>query len=134
MKLTKISRHLFLASLLAMFLAAPALAGFEGPGAQAGGGFQGPGTDVPNATVQQVKNMADDSVVSMTGNITSKVTGTKDKYIFRDASGEMTVEIGHKRFGGQTVTPANTVRLVGKVDKDFGRAVEVDVKQIEIVK
>lgn len=117
---------------LTAFLAVPAFAAFEGPGGA--GGFQGPGTTAPTTTVAQAKNMADDAIVTLTGNVVSKVTGKKDKYVFRDATGEMIIEIDHKRFRGQTVTPADTVRITGEVDKDFGRAAKIDVKMLEVVK
>ena len=125
--------RLFVALILTAFLAVPAFAAFEGPGADGKGGFKGSGANAPASTVEQVKNLADDVIVAVTGNVISKVAGSKDKYNFRDASGEMIVEIDQKRFRGQTVTPETTVRLIGKVDKDFGKPVKLDVKQLEVI-
>lgn len=125
MRVVEIVLRVVVVAVLVLCLGVPAFAAFQGPETTGAGG---------GATVQQVKNMADDTHVTLTGSIVSYVSGTDDKYIFRDASGEIVVEIDHKRFRGQTVTPADTVRITGEVDKDFGRAAEVDVKQIEVLK
>lgn len=89
------------------------------------GGFSGPnGTMV---TVKQAQDMKDDAWVTMRGNIEKRI-GDED-YLFRDATGTMTVEIDHKRWEGQTVGPKDNVELQGKLDKDFN-SLEMDVKQI----
>lgn len=124
---------------LAMFVAAPAFAAFQGPGAGGkgayqGGGFQGPGSGGNPMTVAEAKKQWDDAIVTLTGNIVSKAQGTKDKYLFRDATGEIIVEIDHKRWMGQDVSPANTVRITGEVDKDFGKPTEIDVKVLQVLR
>ena len=89
------------------------------------GGFSGPnGTMV---TVKQAQDMKDDAWVTMRGNIEKRI-GDED-YLFRDATGTMTVEIDNKRWEGQTVGPKDNVELQGKLDKDFN-SLELDVKQI----
>lgn len=90
------------------------------------GGFNGPNGTV--ATVKQAQDMSDDAWVTMRGNIEKRI-GDED-YLFRDATGTMTVEIDHKRWQGQTVGPKDTVELQGKLDKDFN-SLELDVKQIK---
>ncbi len=115
--------------LLSLFLTSPAMAAFE-DGKSAQGGFYGPGATA--ATVQQAKTMPDDSYVTLTGSIISKVG--KEDYIFRDDTGEIKVDIDDKYFYNVKVTPQNTVRIVGEVDKDFGKAVEIDVKSLEVLK
>jgi len=69
----------------------------------------------------------------LTGNIIMRVAGSDDKYIFRDATGEIVVDIDDKLFGGRTVTPQTRVRLSGKVDKDLMEPAKVDVKSFEIL-
>lgn len=121
---------------LCALLASPAMAAFQGPGSDQAGGFTGPGVTAAGSnatTVEKAKTMHDDSIVTLTGNIVSKQPGSKDKYMFRDATGDILVEIDHKRFMGKDVTPANTVRITGEVDKDFGKAIEIDVKNLEVV-
>lgn len=121
-----------LALLLALFIAAPAVAGFNDPSARQGG-FSGPGAQSPATTVSQARGMRDDARVTLTGNIVSQLPTDHDKYIFRDATGEITVDIDQKDFRGQNVTPANTVRITGEVDKEFGRGAEIDVKYLEVL-
>lgn len=123
-----------LALALALFMSSPVLAAFDGPGAApANGGFQGPTSGSAADTVAAVKTMRDDTRVVLTGNIVSKVAGSKDEYMFKDATGEIQTEISDKVFGGLRVTPETKVRIYGKVDKDFGKRLEIDVKNLEIV-
>lgn len=96
---------------------------------QAAGGFNGPNTGA--MTVEKAKTMSDDTWVTLRGNIEQRIGG--DHYTFRDASGTMNVDIDHKRWNGQTITPKDTVELQGKIDKDWN-SVELDVKQITKVK
>lgn len=112
-------------------LAMPALAA---PGGKAPGGFSGPVSGAQADTVAKALTLSDDAPVVLTGNIVSQVAGSKDKYIFKDASGEVRMEIERKVFAGQTVTPQDTVRVIGKVDKDLGKDVEIEAKMLEIVK
>lgn len=114
--------------LLALALALPAQAAYVG-GGQAGG-YTGPG--VNNATtVKAVKSMRDDSFVTLTGRIVSRIGG--DKYVFQDSTGQITVDIDDEDFRGQSVSDQTTVRITGEVDKDFGQPVEIDVKSLEII-
>lgn len=96
---------------------------------QAAGGFNGPSAGA--MTVEKAKTMSDDTWVTLRGNIEQRIGG--DHYTFRDASGTMNVDIDHKRWNGQTITPKDTVELQGKTDKDWN-SVELDVKQITKVK
>lgn len=130
--LEEIMRYLLSLALVAL-LAAPALAAFEGPGSNAAG-FQGPTSGVQATTVDKAQKCSDDAPVVLTGNIISREAGSKDKYMFRDATGEILVDIDNKVFAGRQVTPQNTVRLTGKVDKDMLKPVKVDVKVLEILK
>ncbi|MEW7313555.1 NirD/YgiW/YdeI family stress tolerance protein [Buttiauxella gaviniae] len=118
--------------------AAPAIAaqqgGFSDPNApatqtttqnQTAGGFVGPSGS--NTTAAQAKSLSDDTWVTLRGKIESRIGG--DHYIFRDASGTINVDVDHKRWNGQTITPKDTVEIQGEVDKDWN-SVEIDVKQI----
>mgnify|MGYP002067290956 CR=1 FL=1 len=64
---------------------------------------------------------------AMRGNIEKRVSD--DDYIFRDATGTMKVDIDHKRWEGQNITPKDKVEIQGELDKDFN-SVELDVKKI----
>lgn len=123
---------------LAAFLASPAYAAFDGPGAKTSvasqSGFQGPVGGAMADTVAKALTLSDDSPVVLTGNIVMQIAGSKDDYIFKDATGEIKVDIDRKVFRDRRVTPENTVRISGKIDKDLGKDIEVDVKALEIIK
>ncbi len=89
---------------------------------KAGGFVHG---DMQISTVKAAMDMKDDAMVSLKGNIEKQIK--KDKYMFKDATGSMVVEIDKKVWNGQTVSPADTVILTGEIDKDFDKAkLEVD--------
>ncbi|AIU90345.1 YgiW/YdeI family stress tolerance OB fold protein [Pectobacterium odoriferum] len=108
--------------------------------AQSGGGFVNPETpavgthkggfiDQQNSltTVDKAKELRDDSWVTLSGNIEKRIGD--ENYLFRDSTGTMEVEIDHKRWNGQMVSPTDKVEIQGELDKDFN-SVELDVKQI----
>lgn len=117
-------------------LAVPAYAAFEGPnsGGQSMGGFQGPTGGVQADTVKKAQSSWDDAPVVLTGNIVERLAGSDDKYLFKDATGQIIVDIDHEIFAGRTVTPQTKVRLSGKVDKDMMEPIKIDVKVLEILK
>lgn len=128
---------ILLSSLLLLALAVPAWAepGFQGPGAGQGGGFQGPTAGIQADTVAKALKCWDDAPVILTGHIVQRYAGSDDKYLFKDASGEMIVEIDFAVFAGRSVTPDTKVRLSGKLDKDgMMEPAKVDVKVLEILK
>ena len=98
------------------------------------GGFQGPTSGVQADTVAKALKAWDDAPVMLTGHIVERVAGSDDKYNFRDATGTIVVEIDHEVFAGRTVTPADRVRLSGKLDKEMMDPTKVDVKVLEILK
>lgn len=92
------------------------------------GGFNGPsGT---RTTVAKAKELSDDAWVTLTGKIEQRIGG--DHYLFRDSTGTVDVDIDHKRWNGQTITPEDTVEIEGEIDKDWN-SVEIDVKRIRKV-
>ena len=110
-----------LASLaLVLLLAAPAIAQT--------GGFSGPGAEGRKAQVSELKNLDDDTMVTLTGNILSK-TGD-EKYNFSDGTGTVTLEIDDDIFNNMTIDPNQRVEIYGEVDKGIISALEVDVKRI----
>lgn len=110
------------------FLLSSVLAVAQYTGAGSAGGYTGPSSAA--ATVEQALNMRDDTPVILVGNIVQHLGG--DKYLFRDATGEVTVEIDHKDWRGVTVGPDDLVEIQGEVDRDWN-AIEVDVDLIRLV-
>lgn len=117
-----------------MMTTAPVFAaqgGFNGPSATqtqsqpAQGGFVD--NDANLTTAAKVKDLKDDAWVKLRGNITERQSD--DRYLFRDESGTVNIEIDHKRWNGQTITPQDKVEIQGKVDKEWNEF-EIDVKQV----
>lgn len=94
--------------------------------ADATGGFVGGMETI--VTVKQVKEMRDDVNVVVQGKILQRMGD--DKYLFEDGTGSITVEIDKKDWRGQTVTPADTVKLYGEVDRGFMKT-EIEVDYVE---
>ena len=122
---------LFISLLTSLTL--PALAqqaGFTGPGSegQQQGGFNGPHKTF---TVAQSKSLQDDTKVVLQGKITKKIS--HEHYEFMDSTGTVVVEIDDNKWMGQSVSPNDTVRLEGEVDKDHNK-IDIDVKKVTLVK
>lgn len=114
------NRLLFLFGLLVMALGA-ATAQFIGPGT----------SDI--MTVKSVLDRpVDDMFVTLKGYIVKKIS--HDKYIFKDNTGEIRVDIDEKYFPyGTPITAQTLVMIQGEVDKDFMTSPEIEVKQFVIV-
>lgn len=99
--------------------------------AQATGGFEGPNANQPNViTVQEALNLNDEAKVVLRGNIINSLGD--EKYTFKDASGEVVVEIDDEDWHGVKVTPENTVEIIGDVDKEANEPTTIDVDVITI--
>jgi uncharacterized protein (TIGR00156 family) len=99
--------------------------GFSGNAAPARGGFTGPVTVL---TVEEAKNLNDDTKVTLRGTIERHIGG--EDYLFRDASGTVQVEIDSDRWAGQNVAPQDQIEIFGEVDKNWN-SVEIDVKRLQ---
>jgi uncharacterized protein (TIGR00156 family) len=97
------------------------------------GGFTGPGAayakavQAPLVTVEAAKGLPDDTKVTLRGNITRALGGKK--YMFRDATGEIVVEIGNKTWRGMSVGEQDLVEIFGEVDVER-HGTEIEVKSI----
>ncbi|WP_446424265.1 NirD/YgiW/YdeI family stress tolerance protein [Mailhella sp.] len=120
----------------ALLLAAPALAAFEGaPAAPASvGGFQGPSYG-PAAvdTVAKALKAKDDTPCVLEGHIVSSGP-ERERYIFKDSTGQMVIELDDDLFAGRTVTPSSIIRIYGELDTRFARDAEVEVERFDILK
>lgn len=77
--------------------------------------------------IAQADSWKDDQFVVLEGHIVRQVG--KDDFIFRDTSGELTVEIEKKAWQGQTITPSDKVRVFAEVDKSWNKT-EVEIYRI----
>ena len=109
-----------------------ATAGFEGADATTvkhsnpKGGFVNENEVV--VTVKQVNEMRDDVPVIVKGKIVQRMGD--EKYLFEDSTGSITIEIDDEDWRGQTITPADTVKVYGDVDRGFFKT-EIDVDYVE---
>lgn len=128
-------RYLLTLAILA-FLAVPAYAAYTGPNSGPQGAYKGPISGSQADTVAQALNLPDDSRVTLTGKIVSKMAGSKDEYMFQDNTGEILIEVSDKVMArtGVEIGPDTLVRISGKMDKDFAKKPEIEVKNLEVVK
>lgn len=79
-------------------------------------------------SVEKAKNAKDDTFVVLQGYI-DKSLGD-EKYLFRDETGTIKIEIDDKRFRGLTIYPDDFVQISGEVDKGWFSNTEIEVKNI----
>ncbi len=108
--------------------AGSAFSGFQAvaPTPTENGGFKGPSNGI--TTVSEALKAKDDALVILTGKIERETS--KDKYLFRDSTGAIIVEIDNEEWQGQTITPTDTVIIHGEVDKEIMGKTEIDVDKI----
>ncbi len=99
--------------------------GFSASQPPASGEFSGPGIAV--TTAKEAATMREDARVVLRGNILQHLG--KDKYLFKDASGTIRLEIDDDKWSGETITPDDVVELHGKLDKQCS-CVEVEVDRV----
>jgi uncharacterized protein (TIGR00156 family) len=92
------------------------------------GGFVGPSAAPEATTIAEARSLPDDAQVALRGNIVRALGD--EKYLFRDKSGEIVVEIDDELWRGQTVAPTDSVEIRGEIDRDWGISVEIEADQI----
>ncbi len=90
------------------------------------GGFVGGAENI--VTIKQVNEMRDDVPVIIKGNIVQRMGD--EKYLFEDSTGSITIEIDEDDWRGQTITPNDTVKLYGEVDRGLF-STEIDIEYVE---
>ena len=78
-------------------------------------------------TVADALKASDDTLVILEGQIVKQLDS--DEFTFKDATGEIQIDVSKRAWAGQTITPQDTIQIRGKVDKEWGNT-EVDVKQV----
>lgn len=103
-----------------------AIAQYTGPGAKPAGKDQ-----VARSVSEVLADARDDRPVELSGQLVRQ-TG-RELYLFRDASGEITVEIDDDDFpSGQPVGAETRVKIHGEVDARAMREPRVEVERLEI--
>jgi uncharacterized protein (TIGR00156 family) len=98
-------KHLMIALILSSVPVTAAMAQFTGPSAV---------TSSRHSTVAAVSRARPGSYVTLKGTVVSHQRS--NYFLFRDATGDIRVEIDSSVFAGRAVTPETRVRLVGEVD------------------
>jgi len=112
------------AAFCAAMTCAPSMAQFTGPSAK---GAPPAAREVTAATIDSAR---EGSHVTLTGNIVTHLG--RDYFTFRDASGDLRVEIDDDIWRDRKIGPETRVRISGEVERDR-RGFYVDVERLEVV-
>ena len=93
-------------------------------------GYSGPGATDPVKTAATALQAKDDTHVVLEGHLSQKLEN--ERYIFKDDSGTINVEIDDDKLPVGGVNDKTRVRLTGEVDKGL-TATEVDVDVVEVL-
>lgn len=118
-------KKLVLGLVLALNLQLAVLAGYTGQN-QVSGGYTGE-VQSQFTLAKDVKNLRDNQYITLKGYIISKIGN--EKYMFKDESGSIQVEIDDKDWMGLNVGASDRVILQGEVDRDWN-SVTVDVDSV----
>lgn len=87
------------------------------------------------SSISAVRQMPNDTYVTVEGNIVQQQGRDKEKYLFKDATGEILVEIDDKLWKGQAITPETKVRILGELDQNRNpERIKIDAVYIEAAK
>lgn len=80
-------------------------------------------------TVRQALQAHEDTQVTLTGKITRQIDN--DEFYFKDATGEIKIEVEDHAWNGQNITPNDKITIRGKVDKNDNGRSDIDVYSIK---
>lgn len=90
-----------------------------------------PEFNFPVLKVADADSWKDNQFIALQGKIVEQV-GKRD-FLFRDASGEIEVEISRHAWHGQDITPNDEVKLFGDVNKSWKKPT-IEIRHVEKVK
>ena len=93
-----------------------------------GGGQGVPNYSTDMTTVSKAIKIPDSSYVILQGNIEKQLGD--DKYLFKDATGTITVDIDKEKWEGQVITPKDKTEISGELDKKFNY-IKLDVDKVK---
>ena len=108
--------------IVALSSAVPASAQFVGPGSPHIGG---------KVTVAEVSEIRPGTQVILTGNFVQRYRA--DVYRFRDATGEILVEVDRSLWRNRFVGPETPVQVTGQVERSLLRARRVEAERIVVL-
>ena len=93
--------------------------------------YTGPGSQMEMTPLQSIlDNPVDDQQVRLRGNLIQQLS--QEKYVFSDGSKQIIVDIDEDDMPAVPVDATTVVEIVGEVDKDFMREIEIDVDSIVV--
>lgn len=110
--------------LAAMFFAMPANAQESVMGVSEG--YMGPASE-GIITVEEIKNLDDGSNIILVGMIVQSLGD--DKYMFKDNTGTIMVEIDEEEWNGNTYSAEESIQIFGEVDHE-SEGTKVDVNKL----
>lgn len=114
---------------LLAFASTSAFAGFNGNANNNQGGFQAKNATTQAMSVKQALSAADNSVVTLVGNITQQIDN--DDYLFTDGTASIRVEINNRVWNGLNVNEKDKIRITGKLNNEAFEKAEVEVFSVE---
>lgn len=94
--------------------------------------YTGPGATSAVTTVAEARDQRDDQPVVLQGTLVAKIG--HERYRFKDATGEIDVEIDDKNLPShQAVSATTVVELHGEVDTHRFKPTDIDVDHVRIV-
>ncbi len=118
--------------LTALALSSAISVSFSASAKNLGGGFTGPVDAKASTSVEEAKQLSDDSYVVLRGKIVKSVG--HEKYLFEDKSGSIVIEIDDDDWKGLTVGPNDTVEIRGEVDTHWTKPTNIDVDSVSLAK
>lgn len=93
-------------------------------------GFNGGNASAPKSTVAQaLKVKQDNTPIQLTGKIVRQIDN--DEFIFKDATGEIKIDVEDHAWQGLNVTPNDTITIFGSVDHESFEANSIEVYRVE---
>ena len=81
-------------------------------------------TKTDKTTIIEALKQPDDSYVKVEGSIIKKLSS--DKYLFKDSTGTMTVEIDNEKWGNMDVSEKDKLELTGEIERK-SNSIHLDV-------
>lgn len=91
--------------------------------------FNPQGATTTVSTISQEKDWKDDQMIVLQGKIVEQYD--EDDFLFQDATGTIKVEIDQDVWQGLNVSPQDTIKIYGEVDKSLTGNTEIEVHRVE---
>lgn len=84
--------------------------------------------------IKTVRQMPDDTYVTVEGHILQQFKNDRKKYLFQDHSGEIILKVDDKIWRNQQVTPETKVKVLGELDQSrHPDRVKIEAVYLEVI-